>query len=240
MVTKVLVNGANGKMGRTTVKAIENQSDLTLVAALSREDNLEQMIKKTGAEVVVDFTLPDCVFANAQTIISAGARPVIGATGLTETQIKALADQCEQNQLGGIIAPNFSLGAILMMRYAKDAAKYMNDAEIIEMHHEQKVDAPSGTAIKTAEMMAEGQSQPSAIDHSAAARGEAYQDIPIHSVRLPGFFAHQMVIFGGQGETLTIRHDSTDRNAMMPGVCLACRAVMNLNQLVYGLDKIMD
>lgn len=239
MSIKVLVNGGFGKMGRITQEAIRQQSDLELVAALGREDNLSQCIKDTQADVVVDFTIPQAVFTNAQTIIRAGARPVIGTTGLNLAQIEELQHQCHQKNLGGIIAPNFSLGGVLMMRYAKDAANYFNHAEIVEMHHEKKLDAPSGTALKTAELMAAENKHFIAPNHEALARGENQANIQIHSIRLPGLFAHQMVIFGGTGETLTIRHDSNDRNAMMPGVCLACRKAMSLDQLVYGLENII-
>lgn len=220
MSIKVIVSGARGKMGVVTVNAIEAAKDLELVAQTDMQDDLANAIKSNRADVVVDFTLPDCVFKNTQTIIEQNARPVIGTTGLMPDQIEALQKQCEKHHVGGIIAPNFSLGAVLMMRYAADAAKYLSNAEIIEMHHAQKVDAPSGTAKKTAEMMQK-------------------ENIPIHSVRLPGLFAHQAVIFGGDGETLTIRHDGMDRNAMMPGVLLACRKVMELDRLVYGLENIL-
>ncbi len=241
MSIKVIVNGANGKMGKVTVDAIRADSDCDLVASLTREDDLGAAIKKHHADVVVDFTVPSVVFANSQTIIDNNARPVIGTTGLTLTQIETLQQQCAQKKLGGIIAPNFAIGAILMMKYAADAAKYVPDVEIIEMHHEKKIDAPSGTAAKTAEMIAQSKNlQPATHSPEDAARGEHYHGTHIHSVRLPGLFAHQAVMFGGLGQTLTIRHDSTDRNAMMPGVVLACHKVMQLNELVYGLENVLD
>jgi 4-hydroxy-tetrahydrodipicolinate reductase len=239
MAIRVLVNGANGKMGRVTVDAIQECNDLELADAIGRENNLAGSILENKADVVVDFTLPDVVFDNAKTIIKTGARPVIGTSGLNEEQIDELTKLCEENKLGGIIAPNFSLGAVLMMKYAQDAAKYFQHAEIIEMHHEKKVDAPSGTAVKTAQMMAKVRETIDAIPVNAPARSEAHTDIPIHSVRLPGLFAHQMVIFGGFGETLTLRHDSLDRKSMMPGVCLACRKVMRLDTLIYGLEHLL-
>lgn len=238
---KVIINGAKGKMGRTTVQAIAEQPDLQLVAALGRDDDLGATIDATQADVVVDFTLPDCVFSHTQTIIKHNARPVIGTSGLTPEQIEQLQQACQQQKLGGIIAPNFSLGAILMMRYAQDAAKYLPHAEIIEFHHEQKVDAPSGTATKTADLMAKSRlTSVTPIPQNAPARGDSHHDIPVHSVRLPGVFAQQLVMFGGEGETLTIRHDSHDRNCMMPGVFSACRKVMTLDHLVYGLEHILD
>lgn len=225
---RVLVNGALGKMGRVTTEAIAREADLQLVASTTRTDALHEAIRKYKPQVVVDFTNPQSVFANAQTIIAERVHPVIGTTGLTTEQIATLTQQCDELSLGGIIAPNFSLGAVLMMKYSQDAARYFADVEIIEMHHPKKLDAPSGTAIKTAQMM-----QP------VRSSEKKDQPIPIHSVRLPGLFAHQMVIFGGAGETLTIRHDATDRNAMMPGVFLACRKVMELKYLVYGLENLL-
>lgn len=226
MAIRVIVNGAAGKMGQVTVASIEKEADLQLVAQTGHGSNLAETIKKTAAQVVVDFTVPACVFENAQTILSAGARPVIGTTGLKVEQIEILRNHCRAESMGCIIAPNFSLGAILMMKYAQEAAKYFPNVEIIEMHHAQKIDAPSGTAIKTAEGMVQS-------------RGELDKKIPIHSIRLPGLFAHQAVIFGGLGETLTIRHDAIDRSSMMPGVFLACRKVMGLHELVYGMESLL-
>lgn len=240
MSIRVLVNGAFGRMGVVTQAAIQAAEGLELVATTGRQDNLADAIENSGAEVVVDFTLPEAVFNNVQTILKAGARAVVGTSGLKPEQIKMLGATCQQQKLGCIIAPNFSVGAILMMRFAAEAAKYFPNAEIIEMHHEKKIDAPSGTAVKTAQMMAATRSPDGLIiDHSASARGAVYDEIPIHSVRLPGLFAHQQVLFGGFGETLTIKHDSMDRSSMMPGVCLACHEVMNLDRLVYGLEHIL-
>jgi len=218
---KIIVNGANGKMGRTTITAIANEKDLQLVAALNRGDDLIAAIKKNKADIVIDWTTPDAVFDNTRKIIDAGARPVIGTTGLTSEQIKIVSEQCAAKKIGGIIAPNFSVGAVLMMKYAQDAAKYFNDVEIIEYHHTHKKDAPSGTAKKTVELISKTHHQ---------------KNIPIHSVRLPGIFANQEVIFGGNNETLTLQHNAIDRNAMMPGLFLCCRKVMELNQLIYGME----
>lgn len=239
MTIKVVVNGAYGKMGTVTTAAIQAQADFNLVASLGSQDRLADVLASTQPDVVIDFTVPRVVFANAQIILAAGARPVIGTTGLTPAQIEQLRETCRQQQRGAIIAPNFSLGAILMMRYAKDAARYFNHAEIIELHHEKKIDAPSGTALKTAALMAEANQAFVSPHPQDKARGENHANIQIHSVRLPGLFAHQAVMFGGPGELLTIRHDGADRNAMMPGVCLACRAVMQLDHLVYGLENVM-
>jgi len=240
MSIKVIINGAHGKMGKTTADTIGEQEDLQLVASTDRSSDLAAIIQEHNADVVVDFTCPENLFEQTQTIIANNARPVIGTSGLTLEQVDTLKKQCEEKSLGGIIAPNFSLTAILMMRYARDAAKYFPDAEIIEMHHPQKVDAPSGTAKKTAELMNEARhnvsdSQP----HQDLARGEQYHGVTIHSVRLPGLVAHQAVIFGGLDETLTIRQDSITRKAFMPGVFLSCRKVMELDHLVYGLENLL-
>ena len=239
MSIKIIVNGANGRMGKVTVTALTNQPDLECVATIGHDDDLANAIRDTKADAVVDFTLPSCVFDNAQTIIANNARPVIGTSGLKVDQIGLLRKQCAEQSLGGIIAPNFSLGAVLMMKYAADAAKYLAHAEIIEMHHEKKVDAPSGTATKTAELMATSRDSIAELASDDRARGELYQGIPIHSVRLPGLFAHQEVIFGSTGEVLTIRHDGMSRECMMPGVMMSCRKVMELDHLVYGLDNLL-
>lgn len=240
MAIKIIINGIKGKMSRVLEQSIAAQPDFKLVAGIGREDDLAKIIQSTHADVVVDFTTPQVVFKNTEVIIQSGARPVIGTTGLALDQIKTLNKQCRAKKLGGIVAPNFSLGAVLMMKYAKDAARYFPDAEIIEMHHPQKIDAPSGTAIKTAQMMGESRlSKSNDKTHEDRARGEIRHTTTIHSIRLPGLFSHQSVIFGGNGETLTIRHDGIDRNCAVPGVFLACRKVMELNQLIYGLENIL-
>ena len=241
MNIRILVNGANGKMGKVTAAAIEETNDLTLVAQTGKTDNLAKAIETSKAQVVVDFTIPNSVFENCQTIIQCNASPVIGTTGLTLEQIHELTQQCAAKSLGGVIAPNFSIGAVLMMRFSELAAHYFENNEIIEFHHPYKLDSPSGTAKKTAEMMRATMQTAKRINvtHDSA-RGEYYQDIPIHSVRIPGVFAQQMVVFGGEGETLTIHHDATDRRSMMQGVLLACRRVRVLNHLVYGLDKLLQ
>lgn len=256
---RVLVNGAHGKMGQATISAIQQAADLVLAGEHGRDQSLAQIIKETQADVVVDFTHPDCVFENTKTIIQAGARPVIGTTGLTQEQVLELQKLCADQKLGGVIAPNFSLGVLLMMRLSQECARYFPHVEIIEMHHNKKVDSPSGTAIRTAQLISEAKSSmsspfekegPRGISHNSApnptekqtlpgARGARYQDIPIHSIRLPGLLAHQEVIFGDLGQTLTIREDTTSREAYMPGVCLACRKVMTLDHLVFGLENIL-
>lgn len=239
MSIKVIVNGVNGKMGVVTKAAIESQPDLRLAAGTDQADDLVATIKETKADVVVDFTTPQSVFITTQNIIEAGARPVIGTTGLSMEQVKSLEQACESKKLGGIIAPNFSIGAILMMKYAEDAARYFPEVEIIEMHHQQKVDAPSGTAIKTAQMICESQPAKNNDPHKDPARGDSEHGVSIHSVRLPGLFSTQSVIFGDEGQLLTIRHDGLDRKSIMPGVILACHKVMELDYLVYGLEHIL-
>ena len=223
---KILVNGASGKMGQVTVAAIHAATDLTLVGTCGAADNLNNQLEHYKPDVVIDFTLPHVVFDNTCTIIEHGARPVIGTSGLIESQLDTITKMCAEKKLGGIYAPNFSLGAALMIKYATDAARYFDYADIIEMHHEKKVDAPSGTAAHTRHSMLQTNSN-------------IKNDLPIHSVRLPGLFAHQVVTFGSLGETLTIRHDALDRQCMMPGVLLACRTVNQLDHFVVGLETIL-
>jgi 4-hydroxy-tetrahydrodipicolinate reductase len=239
MSIRVLVSGAHGKMGQVTVKAIEAAPDLTLVATAGREDHLGELIQQHQADVVVDFTTPEAVVKNTLAILEAGARPVIGTTGFTLETLEQVRTHANQLKRGTIIAPNFSVGAILLMRFAQEAVKFFPDAEIIEMHHPKKLDAPSGTAIKTAALMAESRTSLAQNQTNKPAQGERHHDIPIHSVRLPGIFAEQTVLFGGMGEVLTLSHRASDREAMMPGVCLACREVMKLDQLIYGLEHLL-
>ena len=242
---KVIINGANGRMGSITVAAIAHEKDLQLVATLGRNDDLSAAIKKHHADVVIDWTQPASVFNNTQKIIDAGARPIIGTSGLTTEQIKILSEQCVAKKIGSIIAPNFSIGAVLMMKYAQDAAKYFPDVEIIEYHHPKKLDAPSGTAKKTAELIAHVKKEKNTsadIDaqlKNNLSRGENAHNVPIHSLRLTGIFANQEVIFGGDSETFTIQHVASSRNAMMPGLFLCCRKVMRLNSLVYGIESLL-
>lgn len=241
---RIIVNGAKGKMGLAACEAIENHSDFDLVAALTREDNLRQSIANTKAQIVVDLTRADCVFDNSVAILESGAHAVIGTSGLTETQLAILANLCQENKVAAIIAPNFSLSAVLMMRFAAEAARFLPHVEIIEMHHQQKYDAPSGTALKTAEMIAANRCpdkpMPSSHETITGVRGGQHQEIHIHSLRLPGVVARQDVIFGSLGETLTISHNSIDRQSFMPGIILCCQKVMQLDKLKYGLETILD
>lgn len=244
MTINVLVNGAFGRMGQCTVKALSEDGRFNLVGQTGREYDLKKAIKDSDAHVVIDFTDADSVFKNSEAIIEAGARPVIGTSGLTQDQITKLEQMVLKKNLGGIIAPNFSLGAVLMMKHAADIARYMPNVEIVEWHHDKKIDSPSGTALRTAEMLAGAHSQLNAahmptketIPH---ARGATHHGVPIHAIRLPGLLAHQTIIFGGTGESLTLRHDSLDRSCFMPGVLLACEKVMGLKKLIYGLEQVL-
>ena len=243
MLTRVIVNGSMGKMGGIACETLNNRNEFELVARLGKNDDLAKAIQETQAQIVVDLTRADCVYKNSVTIIEQGARPVIGTSGLMASQINELSTLCEANHLGGIIVPNFSIGAVLMMIFAAKAAEYLSEVEIIEAHHQQKLDAPSGTALKTAEMIAKAQKNPKnklmLKELVAGARGGTHHDINIHSLRLPGVLARQEVIFGSLGETLSITHNSIDRQCFMPGIVLACQKVMTLNKLVYGLEQVL-
>lgn len=244
MSISVVVNGANGKMGALACQTLAEHPGFDLKAGLSRQDNLQVIINEIQPQVVVDLTTAESVYANTLTIINNNSCPVIGTSGLVDTQVSELQQLATAKKLGGIIVPNFSIGAILMMQFAKMAAKFMPEVEIIEAHHQQKLDAPSGTAIKTAEMIAkarrENKNQLAIREVVANARGADYQDTNIHSLRLPGFLASQQVIFGNTGENLTISHNSIDRSAFMPGLILACQAVLEQNTLIYGLESLIN
>lgn len=239
----VLINGAGGRMGQEAVKAVNADCGLNLVAMGSRQDNLAKLIEQHQPQVVVDLTTAECVLENTKTIIEHNVHPVIGASGLTAEQLQSLQATCEQKQLGGLIVPNFSIGAVLMMQLASKAAPYFSRVEIIEQHHDKKLDAPSGTAVKTAELIkAHRAAKPDPLNEKelhAGARGADFDGIPIHSVRLPGLVAKQQVIYGGVGETLTIEHNSIHRESFMPGLVLACKKVSDLKALHYGLDVVL-
>jgi 4-hydroxy-tetrahydrodipicolinate reductase len=243
MPVPVIVNGAQGKMGTLACETIKNHPDFTLVGSLTRQDDLGQAIRATAATIVIDLTRADSVYENSLTIIDCGAHPVIGTSGLIDEQIETLKKRCDAQKLGGLIVPNFSIAAVLMMRFAAEAARYLTEVEIIETHHQQKLDAPSGTAMKTAEMIAKTrvgkQNELSLREIVPGARGGSHHGVPIHSLRLPGFIANQQVIFGSQGETLTISHNSIDRASFMPGIILACRQVQKLDTLYYGLETLL-
>jgi 4-hydroxy-tetrahydrodipicolinate reductase len=241
---RVIVNGALGRMGRQTCEAVEGEPDLRLVARTDAEDDLATAIAEHKADVVVDFTHPSSARANADIILDGGARGVIGTTGFTADDIDALSRKAEEKGLGMVIAPNFAIGVILMMRFAEQAVKHFPAVEIIELHHDRKADAPSGTAAATAERLLKAREQeppprPPEKETLPGARGGSREGIRIHSVRLPGLLAHQEVIFGGAGQVLTVRHDTSDRAAFMPGVILAVRKVVGLSDLVFGLDDLL-
>jgi len=244
MQSRVIVNGAHGKMGALACVTIDNHPDFQLVAALGRQDNLQQAISTTKAQIVIDLTRADCVYENSLTIIKAGAHPVIGTSGLHDQQMRVLTDLCTEQTLGGIIVPNFSISAVLMMQFAAIAARYLSEVEIIEIHHQQKLDAPSGTAMKTAEMIATARrskkNQLALKELVPGARGGLHHDVSIHSLRLPGVLARQQIIFGNTGETLTIAHDSIDRQSFMPGLILACQGVQTIATLYYGLEHLLN
>jgi len=242
----VAVLGARGRMGSEVVKAVEATDGLALVAALDLGDSLEQL-KGSAAHVVVDFTTPDSVMSNLEFLINNGINVVVGTTGFDDAKLATVKGWLSQNpSVGVLIAPNFAIGAVLMMEFAEKAARYFESAEIIELHHPAKVDAPSGTAARTAELMASARKDaglgvmPDATTTSLpGARGGSVNGIPVHSVRARGLVAHQEVLFGGLGETLTIRHDSIDRAGFMPGVILGVRKIVNTPGLTHGLDKFM-
>jgi 4-hydroxy-tetrahydrodipicolinate reductase len=243
---KVGVLGARGRMGAEVVAAVEAAADCQLVAALDLGDSLDQLVS-SGAKVVVDFTTPDSVMANIEFLITHKIHAVIGTTGFDDARLAKLKSLSSAHpEVGILIAPNFALGAVLMMEFAAKAAKYFESAEIIELHHPDKVDAPSGTASRTAGLISAARkdaklpAMPDATSTSLdGARGALVGDVPVHSVRLRGLVAHQEVLFGGLGETLSIRHDSLDRAGFMPGVLLGIRSVISRPGVTFGLEHFM-
>ncbi len=262
-MTKILVSGACGRMGRAVLKAVVDDTELTLVGAVDVhggadtgelaglakngiivETDLSAALSRLRPDVMIDFTRPDVVFQNVLTALSHKVSPVVGTTGLTDAQKEEIRRTAEANDTPAFIAPNFAIGAVLMMLMSRMAAQYLPDVEIIELHHDNKLDAPSGTAVQTAAMIAEVRAQhvqghPDEEEKIAGARGAQYDGMRIHSVRLPGYVAHQEVIFGGLGQTLSIRHDSLNRESFMPGVVLAAKKVRGLKSLTIGLDKLL-
>ena len=247
---KIAVCGAMGKMGKEVVNTVLERDDMELVAKIDVASGemyhtIEEAARVCDIDVLIDFTQPSSVYENTKFCLNNGIKAVIGTTGLTDEQISELEKISKEKNTGCFIAPNFSTGAVLMMMFSKMAAKYFDNAEIIELHHNQKKDAPSGTAIKTAAMMAERNENFSTgncaeVETLQGARGaNSYNNIHIHSVRMPGFMASQEVIFGSNGQTMTIRHDSVDRKCYMPGIMLAVKHVFDNNNFVYGLDNIL-
>ncbi|PTM58711.1 4-hydroxy-tetrahydrodipicolinate reductase [Desmospora activa] len=262
---RVIVAGAKGRMGSEVIRLIQREEGLELAAAVSRsgvgEDigeaigigtfgvpiraTLAEVLDRVEADVLVDFTVPASVEHHMELTLEAGIRPVVGTSGLDEAMVEQWSERFQLRGLGGIIAPNFAIGAVLMMMFAARAARYLPHVEIIEMHHDRKLDAPSGTAVKTAEMISQvrpelKQGHPDETETWDGARGAYKNGFRVHSVRLPGLVAHQEVLMGGPGQLLSIRHDSLNRESFMPGVKLAVEKVMELNGLVYGLENLLE
>ena len=262
---KVVVSGACGRMGQEVVKAVIADNELELVGAIDVKNagrdigefigkdtigitigtDFTEVLKNSQADVVVDFTNPNSVMNNIRLALNQGVCPVVGTTGISPEDVEEVKLLCKKLQGKAIISPNFSIGAILMLKLSVQVAKYMSHVEIIEFHHDQKLDAPSGTALHTAELIAEvrgtiKQGHPEEKEKLPGSRGGTLSGIPIHSVRLPGYVASQEVIFGGLGQTLTIRHDTISRESFMPGVTLACRKTSSINGLIYGLENLLD
>lgn len=262
-MTKVLVCGAAGKMGREVIKAVHHDNDLVLVSAVDHhligedigtvvgieqlnvyiENDLVKALEAYKPDVVVDFTSPNTIFHNACETIKRGVHCVIGTTGLTLEQRNDLHQMSLKYKANVLVAPNFSLGAVMMMKISAELAPYFPDVEIIELHHNHKYDAPSGTAILTAKLISEARKEAKVEPQAdltkeslTGSRGAKVDNVTIHSVRLPGYIAHQQVLFGGNSEILTIRHDSMNRESFMPGVVLACKKIKDHQGLVYGLE----
>ena len=256
---RVVVSGAGGRMGRETINAVlEAGPEFALVGAADPafagnsisevvggdspvmiEKDLDSVLIEAGVDVAVIFTVPDAAMNNIRSTMKAGAVPVIGTTGITPENLDEIKGLAVKHGVGAIIAPNFAIGAVLMMKLASEVAKHMPAAEIIELHHDKKLDAPSGTAIKTADMIAASRGASPSPEEAVPARGGDFHGVRIHSVRLPGLVAHQEVIFGGPGQTLRIRHDSYDRKSFMPGVLMAVRKAFGLKDVIYGLEHIL-
>lgn len=262
---KVVVAGALGRMGREAVHLVQRTENYELVAVIDIKNegkllsdiegfqnihtpiytDIEKCFRDVKPDVLIDFTTPEVGMYHAKTALEYHVRPVVGTTGFTEENLMELKKICQEKEIGCIIAPNFAIGAVLMMKFSQMAARYFNDVEIIELHHDKKLDAPSGTAVKTAQMISEvreekKQGHPDEKETIQGARGADYEGMRIHSVRLPGLIAHQQVIFGADGQTLTIRHDSYNRASFMSGVKLAVDTVMKIDTFVYGLENIID
>ncbi len=262
---RILVNGACGKMGTEVVKTVINETGNQLVAAcdqinigkdivkllalsgpaVSIRSDLEQSIKMAKPEVIIDFTNPVSVMNNIKTGLTNRVHMIVGTTGITSVDLTTIENLTNQYGVNALIVPNFALGAVLMMRFAAEAARYFPQVEIVELHHNQKMDSPSGTALKTAELINRYRSELKneedfvEIEKLSGSRGGDADGIRVHSIRLPGLVAHQEVIFGADGQSLTIRHDSYNRRSFMPGVKLALQKITEIKGLVYGLERIL-
>ncbi|WP_405790851.1 4-hydroxy-tetrahydrodipicolinate reductase [Streptomyces sp. NBC_00029] len=244
---RVAVLGAKGRIGAEAVKAVEAAEDMELVAALGRDDKLETLAE-AGAQVAVELTTPASVMGNLDFLIRHGIHGVVGTTGWTEDRLAQLNTWLAGSpQTGVLIAPNFSIGAVLTMKFAAQAARYFESVEVVELHHPNKVDAPSGTATRTAQLIAAARAeaglgaQPDATATALdGARGADVDGVPVHAIRLRGLLAHQEVLLGGEGETLTIRHDSLHHSSFMPGILLGARRVTLTPGLTFGLEHFLD
>ncbi|MFG6148711.1 4-hydroxy-tetrahydrodipicolinate reductase [Halobacillus sp. B23F22_1] len=262
---KCIVAGPRGKMGSEALRMIEKDEQLTLTGCIDRKhdginvkdvDGLPKLdapiftdaevcLQEVEADVLIDLTTPEFGYKHTKLALEQNVRPVVGTTGFSDGQLEELRSLAAEKQLGAVIAPNFAIGAVLMMQFSKWAAKHFPDVEIIEKHHDQKLDAPSGTAVKTAQLIQEEreahkQGHENETETMTGARGAEFEGMRIHSMRLPGLVAHQEVVFGNLGETLTIKHDSHHRESFMSGVKLAATEVMKLDVLVYGLEHLLD
>jgi 4-hydroxy-tetrahydrodipicolinate reductase len=260
-ITRVLVTGASGRMAREVIAAVAQEADLALAGAVSRQPDSSHLTLASGSrlplyrdltraiedarpDVVVDFTHPDATAHAVQAALPRRVAMVVGTSNLSETTRGDLERLCTEHRVGAILAPNFAIGAVLLMHLARMAAPYFESAEIIELHHDAKADAPSGTALATAQAMVAARERPFARAQTQKqtlpeTRGGAWEGVTIHSVRLPGLVAHQEVLFGTRGQTLTLRHDSMSRESFMPGVLLAIRKVRELDRLVVGLEPLL-
>lgn len=257
-MTKVLVAGFNGSMGKKVTELVKRVDGFELDAVYDPHANLQSNSSlgsnvrifnsldkiETDAQIWIDFTIPTAVYSNTLFALNHNISPIVGTTGMSEKEQQKLVDLSRKKQIGGIIAPNFGLSAVLLMKFAAEAAQYFPNAEVIEMHHADKKDAPSGTALETAKLIAASRSKKQSVKNNQQEKitgvlGGDYHGIKIHSVRLPGYIAHEQVLFGGTGEALTIRQDSFDRESFMTGVQVAMQKVQTLNQIVIGLDKIL-
>jgi len=263
MEIRVIINGALGKMGREVINAIDSEPGIKIVGATEKEvtqqylalpetselvpfsSDLDSLLKEYQPDVVVDFTNAEACMAAAHIALKQNANMIIGTTGLSEANVAELTELCRNYEVAAVVAPNFSLGAALLVHCCKTVANFFAQAEIIEMHHDKKVDAPSGTAIATAKAMSQAHATPF-IYHKAekevisGTRGGQMDGIAIHSLRLPGFMACQEVIFSGPGETLSVRHEAINRECYIPGVILAIEEVVKHKGLIYGLDALLD
>ncbi|MFI1093178.1 4-hydroxy-tetrahydrodipicolinate reductase [Streptomyces sp. NPDC020917] len=243
---RVAVIGAKGRIGSEAVRAIEAADDLELVAAVDRDDRLDALTG-AGVQVAVDLTHPDAVMSNLEFVVGHGIHAVVGTTGWTPERLAALEGWLKASPgTGALVAPNFSIGAVLTMQFAQQAARWFESVEVIELHHDNKADAPSGTAARTAQLIAAARHQAGRAPQQdptthglQGARGADVDGVPVHSVRLRGLLAHQEVLFGGTGETLTIRHDSLHHSSFMPGILLAVRTVPTVPGLTYGLEHFL-